>query len=92
MGVNISGNTLQAFSGEIPYKDVNRRGLARAVVDRNIRPGRPDSLTEEAVWTLIQECWVRDAGRRPSIEKVQSRLSPYTTRLHSFVLRSTSHR
>jgi serine/threonine protein kinase len=86
----ISGNTQQAFSGEIPYQDVNRYGLIYVIAIENRRPERPARLTEDAVWSIIQECWAPDAARRPSIQQVQGNLSPYTTRLGSFV-RSTSH-
>ncbi len=90
MEVIVSGNTLQAFSGEIPYQDVFRFGLAIAIAVENRRPERPARLTEDAVWRIIQECWAPVVASRPSIQQVQGKLSPYTTRLDSFV-RSTSH-
>ena len=90
MKVIISGNILQAFSGEIPYQDVNRYGLVYVVAIENRRPERPARLTEDAVWSIIQECWAPDAARRPSIQQIQVKLSPYTLRLGSLV-RSTSH-
>jgi len=75
----------EAFSGEIPYQDVNRYGLIYVIAIENRRPERPARLTEDAVWSIIQECWAPDAARRPSIQQVQGKLSPYTTRLGSFV-------
>ena len=90
MKVIISGNTLQAFSGEIPYKDVNRYGLVYVIAIKNRRPERPARLTEDAVWSIIQECWAPDAAGRPSIQQVQAKLSTYILRLGSSV-RSTSH-
>jgi serine/threonine protein kinase len=91
MEVIVSGNTLQAFSGKFPYEDVRRHGLFYVIAVENRRPERPASLTETAIWDIIQECWAPVAEERPSIQKVQGKLSLYTTRLGSFV-RSTSHR
>jgi serine/threonine protein kinase len=92
MEVTISGNTLQAFSGKFPYQDVRRPGLFYVIAVENRRPERPASLTETAIWDIIQECWTPVAEERPSIQKVQGKLFRYTTqaRLDSPV-RSTSH-
>jgi len=75
----------EAFSGKIPYEGVRRHGLYHVVVVENRRPERPASLTETAIWDIIQECWAPVAEERPSIQKVQGKLSLYTTRLGSFV-------
>ncbi|KAI0304076.1 kinase-like domain-containing protein [Russula brevipes] len=80
----------EAFSGKIPYEDVRRHGLTYIIAIEHRRPERPASLTETAIWDIIQECWAPVAEERPSIQKVQGKLSLYTTRRGSFV-RSTLH-
>jgi serine/threonine protein kinase len=92
MEVITSRNTLQAFSGKIPYEGVRRHALLYVITVQNRRPERPASLTETAIWDIIQECWTPVAEERPSIQKVQGKLFRYTTqaRLDSPV-RSTSH-
>ncbi|KZP29838.1 kinase-like protein [Athelia psychrophila] len=71
----------ELFSGIYPFTDrsVGDYQVIRAV-SQGIRPSRPaDSRAiarglDDAVWTIVNECWAQDPQSRPTSETVVSRL------------------
>ena len=55
--------------------------LVYAIAIENKRPQRPQRIKDD-VWSLIQECWEPVEEKRPSIQKVQIKLSNHTNRPH----------
>lgn len=74
------------FSGEVPFSNIVDRILPRHVVDCKQRPARPSHLSLElpnsnAIWNLIQSCWVHEPVSRPSMSAIQRSLAQYTSKL-----------
>lgn len=61
---------LKIFTNQIPLGHVNQADLIDLVIERNIRPERPDDENSpqlsDPVWELAESCWVQDPKRRPS--------------------------
>jgi hypothetical protein len=70
------------FTGRHPFHDLYLRGQCSVMlaVGRGEIPTRPtdnECLTEttDAIWSLIQECWQREPGTRPSMLSIIQHLS-----------------
>lgn len=46
------------------------------VVEKHIRPGRPERLSQSEVWAIIQKCWVPNPKSRPHVQQVLMVLKP----------------
>ncbi len=65
--------TLLLFS-ETPAKSPADAERYAARVAGGYRPSRPRSLSDNALWALIQDCWAQDPAARPSAAAVAFRL------------------
>jgi WD40 repeat protein len=61
---------LQIFVNEIPLGHINYADFIELVVQRNVRPERPDdenvSHLSDAVWGLAEKCWGNNPLSRPT--------------------------
>ncbi|KAL0954124.1 hypothetical protein HGRIS_005266 [Hohenbuehelia grisea] len=73
----------ELFTGNVPYSHIPERAFARRVVDKQERPERPESLTNDLLWDLMQQCWQPEPADRPVVSAIQARLRPYTLRVQS---------
>ncbi|OCH84171.1 kinase-like protein [Obba rivulosa] len=64
----------EVFSGKVPFAEYSDRILPRMVVDRQQRPARPQGLSQDVVWDIVQKCWAADPASRPSAAAVQQAL------------------
>lgn len=72
---------LQAYSEEVPFSRYVDRILPRRVIEKQERPPRPQRMEENAIWEIVQRCWMPESSSRPTISLVQRSLQPLTTRL-----------
>ncbi|KAJ3557332.1 hypothetical protein NM688_g1529 [Phlebia brevispora] len=67
----------EIFSGETPFQAfINEQVLVDNVVSYHTRPKRPSPMTDDHIWTTVQQCWAADARSRPSARQVQDGLRP----------------
>ena len=69
----------QVLSGNSPYWDIMNEGQLTCAIIKGYRPKKPvvaESLgfTNE-LWKTVQLCWSTDAGARPDVKSVLSRLN-----------------
>uniref|UniRef100_A0A0W0EY35 Putative Six-hairpin glycosidase n=1 Tax=Moniliophthora roreri TaxID=221103 RepID=A0A0W0EY35_MONRR len=65
---------LEVFTSSLPWGFHSEKRIYRLLVQENARPDRPDDpavlrkgLTDK-VWSIIEECWSREARLRPSFD------------------------
>lgn len=58
----------QTFTGRVPFVMNYQSGLYEIMAGR--RPDRPDTLTHDELWKLIQKCWNQDPGNRPNASEI----------------------
>jgi len=73
----------EAYSEEVPFARYNERIFPYQVVGKQERPPRPQRMEANAIWDLVQCCWMPEATARPTIDLVQRSLQPLSTRLRS---------
>lgn len=64
---------------EVPLGSLDYAGFIDLVVEKNMRPGRPDEedvprLSDE-IWELAEHCWMKDARKRPTAKAVSDIIS-----------------
>lgn len=64
----------QIFTGEIPYAGTKERAMYFAVLDRQLRPERPSSITNDDVWALIVRCWEHEPSLRLTFSSIHTEL------------------
>ena len=66
----LNAKTIKIYTNEIPLGHVNYADFIELVVQRNIRPERPDDedspQLSDAVWELAQSCWIKEPKERPT--------------------------
>ena len=72
----------EIHTNEIPLGHVEHSNFIELVVDRNVRPERPDNdeapqMTDET-WQLAKDCWQKDPPSGPIIDSVCDRISRFT--------------
>ncbi|CAE6508006.1 unnamed protein product, partial [Rhizoctonia solani] len=72
----------EIYTGEPPYgPDTWTRRKTTRVVEGRLRPTRPVNLpidsTGNAVWELMNRCWVGSPGERPTSGEVYERLNSF---------------
>ncbi|TFK67614.1 kinase-like protein [Pluteus cervinus] len=87
----------EIFSEEVPFAKYVDRVLTRVVVDQKKRPARPERLTDDGIWDIIQRCWGPDPTSRPSVDAVhrifkgeRAVLSPAPVLQHSSLFETTT--
>lgn len=69
----------EIFANEIPLGHINHADFLPLVVERNVRPERPDGdnapQLSDTIWELAKKCWVKDPKCRPSATAVCDTLS-----------------
>jgi hypothetical protein len=76
------------FSGVAPFADTLDSAIYLSVVDRGLRPPRPEGVKfinhglNDALWTLIGECWLQQPSNRPISGLVASRLAALKSKDH----------
>lgn len=64
---------------ETPLGNVNQAHFLDLVVERNVRPERPDEddgpQVPDTIWELAERCWVKDPKNRPTARTVCDTLS-----------------
>ncbi|KAF7982535.1 hypothetical protein HWV62_28162 [Athelia sp. TMB] len=71
----------KVFAGEIPLGHINYDEFMELVVERNVRPERPEGeeLEEiglsDAVWDLAVDCWQKSENERPTANSICDTLS-----------------
>ena len=65
-----NAQTIKIYTNEIPLGHVNYADFIELVVQRNVRPERPDDedapQLSDAVWELVMACWVKEPKDRPT--------------------------
>ena len=54
----------KTFTGRPPF--ATNRQLALYDLMSGKRPGRPEMLSHDGLWKLVEACWDRDPWRRPA--------------------------
>ncbi|KAJ7058400.1 hypothetical protein C8F01DRAFT_290711 [Mycena amicta] len=65
-------STLEIFTSKPPWGILSEKQIFRLVVRQDSRPDRPDEdfgLTD-AIWRLLERCWIRDARQRPTFDTI----------------------
>jgi WD40 repeat protein len=66
----LNAKTIKIYTHEIPLGHVNYADFIDLVVQRNIRPERPDDedvpQLSDAVWELAKSCWIKEPKERPT--------------------------
>jgi hypothetical protein len=64
------------FTGKHPYAHLANDGaVVIEVLVNNGRPPRPENLSADQVWELMQQCWQLDPANRPLMHEVCLALS-----------------
>src|ERR1700733_4638626 len=65
-----NAKTIKIYTNEIPLGHVNYADLIELVVQRNVRPERPDDddapQLSDAIWELAKACWIKEPKERPT--------------------------
>ena len=74
--------------GHAPYHDFVRDAAVMGAIVEGDRPKKPESATRlgftEALWGIVEQCWLEDRNARPGAEDVLSCLNsvpPWHTRM-----------
>jgi len=69
----------QIFTNETPLGELAFSQFIELVVEQNVRPERPDDedapQLSDALWELVEKCWVKDPKSRPTANAVCNTLS-----------------
>lgn len=72
---------LQIYAGHVPFEHLSRDHSIMGAILQGSRPSRPSGSSLRAAqlydmeWACIQECWIEDVSRRPSLKKVLTSFS-----------------
>ena len=65
-----NAKTIKIYTNEIPLGYVNYADFIELVVQRNVRPERPDDddapQLSDAIWELAKSCWIKEPKERPT--------------------------
>jgi WD40 repeat protein len=71
--------TEQIYSNETPLAELNFSEFVELVVRQDVRPERPDEESapqlSDAIWELVDQCWVKDPKHRPTANAVCDAIS-----------------
>ena len=66
----LNAKTIKIYTNEIPLGHINYADFIELVVQRNVRPERPDDedapQLSDAVWELAMSCWIKEPKERPT--------------------------
>ena len=66
----LNAKTIKIYMNEIPLGHVNYANFIELVVQRNVRPERPDDedapQLSDVVWELAKSCWIKEPKERPT--------------------------
>jgi serine/threonine protein kinase len=63
----------QIFTEKVPFFDLAEAAAALRIVNGNL-PQKLPSISDD-VWSLMEECWGTEPGKRPTAEQIVARLS-----------------
>ena len=66
----LNAKTIKIYTNEIPLGHINYADFIELVVQRNVRPERPDDedapQLSDVVWELAKSCWIKEPKERPT--------------------------
>ncbi|KAJ7139294.1 kinase-like domain-containing protein [Mycena epipterygia] len=64
----------EIFTAKSPFFDVaNEMAVAINVINGH-RPSRPETLSQDTLWVLIEDCWKQEPDKRPTATEITQRL------------------
>lgn len=69
----------QVLCGNVPFWNVPNPGVVMIKIMGGIRPRKPEGAEglgfTKGLWEVVERCWLGDAGERPDVKEVLSKLS-----------------
>jgi len=78
---------IEIWTGRIPFCEYNHWQVIQLVM-KGGRPERPTTLLDDAVWELIQECWLANAEDRPVFAEIAARVQSLSSSSPSYIIPS----